>query len=301
MTKIVRPKSRKRKLLVCLGAVTLLMIGIAWVIIWHIVPRAILNPQRNGVSAKPPSGIEAVSFEVSDKISLTAWKANPPGKPRAAVIVLHGIADSKASQHGTLSHLASRGMLAIALDLRGHGDSPELASYGFHEKADLSRILDALEAEHPGMPVGIWGTSYGGAVALQSAAADERFDFLIVESTFSNLITMGREQVSLHAWSSLEWVAPISLARAGKLGDFDPKQIAPAQAIRSIAVPVLHLHGENDEIIPFSHALEIKAAAQGANYRFVAVPGAGHYNLRNTDPLTYDQETSRFLEEVSLK
>jgi alpha-beta hydrolase superfamily lysophospholipase len=299
MTRQAAPHSRKRKLLVRLGTVALIVIGIAWLFIWHIAPRAILEPQRNGGGATPPPGIEPVSFKVTDEIALAAWKAVPQNSPRAAVIVLHGIADSKASQHGTLSHLARRGILAIALDLRGHGDSPGLASYGFHEKADLACILDSLENEYPGILVGLCGTSYGGAVALQSAAADPRFDFLIVESTFSSLTEVGREQVSIHAFESLEWLAPIAIARAGKLGNFDPQQIAPAEAMRSITVPVLHLHGESDEIIPFSHALKIKAAAQATNYRFVSVPKAGHYNLRNTDPVTYDKETSRFLDEVS--
>ncbi len=299
MTTQAAPRSRKRKLLVGLGVVVLILIGIAWLLIWHVAPRAILEPPRNGVGATPPTAIVPVSFTVSDEITLAAWKAVPHHSPRAAMIVLHGISDSKASQQGTLSHLARRGILAIAPDLRGHGDSPGVASYGFHEKADLARILDTLENEYPGIPVGLWGTSYGGAVAVQSAAADPRFDFVIVESTFSSLIEVGREQVSIHSFESLEWIAPLAIARAGKLGNFDPQQIAPAVAMRSITVPVLHLHGECDEMISFSHALAIKAAAQGSNYRFVSVPMAGHYNLRNTDPVTYDRETSRFLDEVS--
>ena len=298
MTKQPARHFRIRKLLVRLGIFALILAAVFWLIIWHIAPRAVIQPQRAGVGATPPTGIEPVSYKISNDIHLAAWKAVPQGSPRAAIIVLHGIADSKASQHGTISHLASHGILGIAPDLRGHGDSPGLASYGYQEKTDLSRILDSLEAEYPGIAVGLWGTSYGGAVALQAAALDPRFDFVIVESTFSSLTQIGREQVAHHSHACLAWITPIALSRAGKLGHFDPLQVSPAQAIRAITVPILHLHGENDELIPLSHAHEIRANATSPHYRFVSAPLAGHYNLRNTDPVTYDRETSSFLDQV---
>jgi alpha-beta hydrolase superfamily lysophospholipase len=246
----------------------------------------------------PQSGIQSLRIEVADHIRLSAWKAVPVGKPRAAIIVLHGIADSKVSAQGSLLSLSQMGLLALAPDMRGHGESDGMATYGFYEKADLSVLRESIEQEYPGIPVGLWGTSYGGAVALQAAASDARFDFVIAESTFSSLQEIACDQVSLHSHAALSWLAPIALRRAGDMGHFDPVQVSPAQAVASISAPILHLHGDRDEVIPFAHGDRIRASAGARRYRFVSIAGGGHYHLRQGDPATYDQETSRFLDDV---
>lgn len=275
----------------------LLVIGV-WVIVWHVAPRNMVSPPRTGVGVAPRPGIQSLRIEVADHIRLSAWKAVPVGKPRAAIIVLHGIADSKLSAQGSLLSLSQMGLLALAPDMRGHGESDGMATYGFYEKADLSVLRESIEQEYPGIPVGLWGTSYGGAVALQAAAADARFDFVIAESTFSSLQEIACDQVSLHSHAALAWLAPIALRRAGDMGHFDPAKVSPAQAVASISTPILHLHGDRDEVIPFAHGDRIRASAGGRRYRFVSIAGGGHYHLRQGDPATYDQETSRFLDEV---
>lgn len=275
------------------------MMAIAvWVVVWFVAPQNMVRPPRTGLGVVPAAGIVPFSLEVATNTHLAVWQAAPAGKPRAAVIVLHGIADSKASAQGTLSALAGMGMLALAPDLRGHGESDGLASYGFHEKADLSVLREKIEQEHPGISVGLWGTSYGGAVALQTAAADARFDFVIVESTFSSLHEIARDQVSAHTHAALAWVAPIALRRAGAMAYFDAAQVNPARAAASISAPILHLHGDCDEVIPVAHAHRIQAAATGKRYRFVTIAGGGHYHLRQSAATTYDRETSNFLTEV---
>jgi alpha-beta hydrolase superfamily lysophospholipase len=292
-----RSSVRRRVTQGLLFVLVLLVIGV-WVIVWHVAPRNMVSPPRTGVGVAPRPGIESLRIEVAENIHLSVWKAAPVGKPRAAIIVLHGIADSKVSAQGSLLSLSQMGLLALAPDLRGHGESDGMATYGFHEKADLSVLLEAVEQEFPGIPVGLWGTSYGGAVALQAAASDARFDFVIAESTFSSLQEIARDQVSLHSHSSLAWLAPIALRRAGDMGHFDPTQVSPAQAAASISAPILHLHGERDEVIPVAHGYRIGASARSGSYRFVYIVGGGHYDLRQSDPATYDRETARFLTDV---
>ena len=269
-----------------------------WIVIWFVAPQNMVQPPRTGRDVVPAAGIVPFALEVAPNTRLAVWQAAPVGKPRAAVIVLHGIADSKASAQGSLVALSGMGLLALAPDLRAHGESDGFASYGFHEKADLTILREKVENEHPGIPVGLWGTSYGGAVALQTAAADARFDFVIVESTFSSLHEIACDQVSAHTHAALAWVAPIALRRAGGMAHFDATQVNPARAAASISAPILHLHGDSDEVIPVAHAHRIRDAATGRNYRYVTITGGGHYHLRQTDPTTYDRETSSFLAEV---
>lgn len=51
------------------------------------------------------------------------------------------------------------------------------------------------------------------------------------------------------------------------------------QLIRDIHTPLLVIHGEKDEVIPFSHGQQVHAASPATDKKFVAIPGAGHNDI----------------------
>ena len=156
---------------------------VTWIGVRHVAPYAILQPGRTGVGAEPPEGVVVREFVMADGITLQSWVAEPEIAAKTVVIVLHGISSSKAAQAGTIGNLAARGIVGIALDLRAHGESEgEFATYGHLETGDLSTVMYFVEREYPDLPVGLWGSSYGGAVALQVLARDDRFDFGLVRA-----------------------------------------------------------------------------------------------------------------------
>jgi len=265
----------------------------------RLVSEAIVQPKRKGVGASVPDDMTSRTFILPDKTEVRTWEARPPVLPKAAVLVLHGVSDSKASQVESLRFLARRGVLAMAPDFRAHGDSGgRFATYGYLEKNDLTLLRRALEKEFPGIPVGLWGTSYGGAVALQSMAIDDQFDFAIIESTFADLRDLARRQVTMRTTLPVSGLGPYFINEAGKLASFDPATIAPERAIEGIKVPILHLHGEADSLIPIDQAERIARHAKDPDYRFVRIPRGGHYDLRSGDPARYDREVRGFLKQV---
>jgi alpha-beta hydrolase superfamily lysophospholipase len=265
-----------------------------------IATDAILHPRRKGVGAQVPEGMQARTFVMPDRAEIRTWEARPQERPKAAVFVLHGISDSKATQANTLKHLSRSGLLAIAPDLRAHGDSSGAnATYGYLEKDDLSRLRRAVENEFPGLQVGLWGTSYGGAVALQALGADPDFDFAIIENTFADLRDISRQQVANHTSLPLTGLGPYFIDKAGKKAGFDPGQISPERSAEKIKVPVLHLHGDADEIIPIAHGRRIASHAKSGNYRFIPIKGGTHFQIQAGDASTYRREVDAFLKKVA--
>jgi len=61
------------------------------------------------------------------------------------------------------------------------------STYGYHEKNDISLIIDEIKKKQPNTKLGIWGNSLGGAIALQAIEKDKRLEFRIIESTFTDL------------------------------------------------------------------------------------------------------------------
>ncbi|WP_367874829.1 alpha/beta hydrolase [Luteolibacter sp. Populi] len=264
-----------------------------------LISEAIVHPTRKGVGAPLPEGMTARTFVLPDQVEIHTWEARPEGAPKAAVLVLHGISDSKASQVETLRYLARRGIVAMAPDLRAHGDSGgPFATYGFVEKNDLSLLRRVMENEFPGIKVGLWGTSYGGAVALQSMGVDDQFDFAIIESTFADLRDIARQQVMNHTSLPVSNLGPYMINEAGKLASFDPGEVSPEKSMERIKVPVLHMHGEDDEIIPISQGRRIASHAKDADYRFVPIAKGTHFGLKAGDPKKYDREVKAFLDRV---
>ena len=81
-------------------------------------------------------------------------------------MVLHGFGSSRANHADFAERVAAAGMNALALDLRGHGESGGACDAGMVD--DVAAALDWLEASGAG-PLGIRGSSLGGFLALHAA------------------------------------------------------------------------------------------------------------------------------------
>lgn len=116
---------------------------------------------------------ETGTLEGSDRLRLF-YRWHPAAAPRAAVVVVHGIAEHSGRYVHVLDALNAHGCDALGLDLRGHGHSAGTRVY-VDRFADYLDDVDAavaqVRARRPGVPVFIVGHSMGGLVAVQHALA----------------------------------------------------------------------------------------------------------------------------------
>lgn len=95
--------------------------------------------------------------------------------PKAAIQVNHGLAEHAARYGRFADAMAARGFHVYAHDHRGHGATfaPDAPSGVFGRPdgsakliADVAAIHDVIAADHPGLPVVVFGHSMGGLVAM---------------------------------------------------------------------------------------------------------------------------------------
>jgi len=123
-----------------------------------------LSPNQPG--AKPDvakGGVETIRLQGSG-VELAADVRGPADGP--PVLLLHGGGQTRHAWSNTATELANEGWRAVALDLRGHGDSdwPENGDYDpEHFAADLQAVARQM-GERPA----VVGASLGGMMTLAS-------------------------------------------------------------------------------------------------------------------------------------
>lgn len=109
-----------------------------------------------------PETARRKSFEVAASLRLEAEAWGDPSDP--PVVLLHGGGQTRHAWSGSAQALAGRGLYAIALDQRGHGDSGWASDGDYRVDAfasDLAEVAQQLER-----PPALVGASLGGLAAL---------------------------------------------------------------------------------------------------------------------------------------
>jgi uncharacterized protein len=236
------------------GAVALALLVMSLASFWLAV-----RPPRLAIVQTPADyrlAVENVTILAEDGTRLAGWLLPRPGAP--AVVLLHGYPADKADLLPLATALAPE-FTTLLVDQRYFGDSDGRATtLGFRERGDLRRVLDFLEARGS-RPVGVFGFSLGGAVALLTAAEDTRVRAVVAYAPFADLRALGHE---IYGWM---WLARYPFVEAMLLWSrvlfgADIARPTPAQAAARLTVPVWLVHSRQDEQIPFRHAERLQAA-----------------------------------------
>ncbi len=213
--------------------------------------------------------------------SLSVWIMEPTRRPIGTILFLHGHNANKWSMLGPGKALAAAGFRSVLVDLRAHGRSTgQYLTYGILESRDLTQLIDSLIAR--GViegPIGVYGRSYGGAVAIELSAADPRVQAVVAISAFSSVRDVipqfGHNVLSPVSWFFLRATIPAAINRAGRVGGFDPDQASPLRAIVKTKAPILLIHGRADTWVPCGQSEKMHAAAPD-HTRLILVDGANH-------------------------
>jgi alpha-beta hydrolase superfamily lysophospholipase len=114
------------------------------------------------------------TLTASDGTCLRCVGWTPSEDVRGVVVVIHGIRDHAERYEALGTALADRGFAVVSHDLRGHGRSG-----GRRQRfdtidqlvADVDLVADQARAEHPGVPLFVYGHSLGGLIGTQYVLA----------------------------------------------------------------------------------------------------------------------------------
>jgi len=208
---------------------------------------------------------EQITLTTSDNLKLSAWFIEAKQKSDKVIIILHGYPFDKANVLAWSSFLQKEFNLFL-FDFRYFGDSQgHMTTVGYHEQKDLKTAIDYLQKKtlpdntQKFKDIGLMGFSLGGAVAIMTAAKDDRIKAVVSDSAYANLDQM----VGEYYRSLLVLRYPLS-----KLTNFwakvfvgiSPNEISPEKDAKNLKIPILLIHSKKDQVIPFENALRIQKA-----------------------------------------
>jgi len=241
-------------------------------VVFQPTPGADLRPDMLGIDA------EDVWLVAEDGVRLHAFHLRASGGASRAILLLHGNAGNASHRLPLAAEYAGLGADVLLLDYRGYGLSsgrPSERGVYADARAALAHLGSRGFAEER---IVLIGQSLGGAIAVD-LAQERRLAGVVLESTFSSLADVARGLIG-----------PGALLLRGR---FDS-----AAKIARLRAPLLSLHGDRDEIIPFDLGRALFEAAPTPK-RFEPLPGAGHNDVAEVGGAGYFARIGRFLDEVA--
>jgi alpha-beta hydrolase superfamily lysophospholipase len=122
---------------------------------------------------EPPSSGPVHAFAMPDGTALKYRVWAPEGQPRAIILALHGMNDSRDAWELPADAFTAAGIEIISPDQRGFGATPQRGSWAGKASLvnDARSMAMQVRAAHPRTPLILMGESMGGAVLMCLAAS----------------------------------------------------------------------------------------------------------------------------------
>jgi len=251
-----------------------------------------LGSQRPTISPKQVHQIYETEFVARDglKIPLLLTLPNKELKSLPAILMPHGGPESydTISFNWKAQYFASRGFLVIQPQFRGSdGFGSDFIRKGHGEwgrkmQHDLTDSVKSLiKSEYVDEnKVCIVGSSYGGYAALAGATfTPELYQCAVSINGVSDVKEMLDDEK--HDFGSDHWVLSYwekNIAN-GKVDKNYLANISPITHVKKVTKPILLIHGEYDDVVPFSQSEDMyeKLKDAGKKVTFLELPKGDHH------------------------
>jgi hypothetical protein len=216
-----------------------------------------------------------------DGTHLRAWYFEPDASNGGAVLLLHGVGDTREGVVSLGSVFLRRGYAVLTPDLRGHGESGGFTTYGIAEAQDVHAWADWMLRQPHIVRIYGFGASLGGAELLGSLDAEPRFRAVIAESAYSSFPAIAYERMHRAIPDRWKWLTgpfvDSGILWARLRYGIDLRRGSPEDAVRHTHVPILLIHGLKDDRTAPDNSRMLAGANPQATQLWL-IPAAGHAN-----------------------
>ena len=192
-----------------------------------------LPNENNYFDGQLSVNIEKIKIKTDDNIELLGWYHNKDLKKHKTILFFHGNAGSLENRIYKLNHFQEMNVNFLIIAWRGFsGNKGKPSEEGLYKDGNsaIKWLIDKGVAEEN---IVIYGESLGTGVATH-LSQNKNFAGVILETPFTSMIDAAK---------TFYPYIPVKILLKDK---YDNKS-----KIKNISIPILIMHGEADQIVPF--------------------------------------------------
>jgi pimeloyl-ACP methyl ester carboxylesterase len=277
--------------------------GVAlWLTAVYALVFAFVHPARQPLSGTPAGlGLryENVAFRAPDGTRIRGWFVPAKsGAPRGVILVCHGYPGNRADLLKVSGFLSRAGFAVLAFDFRSLGESDgDLCTIGYREVGDVEGAVAYLKtrSDTRNLPFGIYGTSMGGAVALQAAAKLPALHAVVADSPYASLDRAVAQRFRCYAGNAGGALLGVPARWMGdQMIGADSASVSPVAHVAAISPrPVFLIYGDADRLILPDDSRLLFARA-GTPKQAWKISGAGHVGGYGMAGAEYERRVAGF-------
>lgn len=255
-----------------------------------------------GMEWMKEQGTEKLFISSYDGLRLKATFLPAEQESHRTILAVHGYRNHGEREFAAMVRFFyEQGYNVLMVDDRGHGESSgDYVGYGWQDHYDCESWIEYLvqrfgeESE-----IFLYGISMGAATVMITAGdpLPPQVKGVIADCGYTNAMEQFRHvlKTTYHLPSfPLLWLTrQLAIRRAG----YDVKKCDARKALEQAELPILFIHGDQDDFVPTVMSMENYEACASEDKELLLIEGAGHAQCYFVDTERYEAAVREFLTE----
>lgn len=241
------------------------------------------------------TGFEKISIKSHDNLSLYAFYKTI-GQNKLAIFV-HGYGGTHRDMANYAKMFEQRGYDILAVDQRCHGESDGYdLTMGLKEKEDILFWINKMNEINPQYKIVLMGLSMGASsVCLACGEKLPANVVLAIEDCGYDNANNQFSHVYFKSKFPLKFIYKIFYNFTKKSRGLDLKKIDAKIALKNSKIPILFIHGSNDDFVPTAMVNSLSSAIPEQRRHVYIAENAIHAEAYASNPKKYEKEVDKFL------
>ena len=255
-----------------------------------------------GLDWMKEKGTEKLFISSYDGLRLKATFLPAEEESNKTILAVHGYRNHGEREFAAMVRFYyEMGYNVLMVDDRGHGESGgDYVCYGWQDHFDVeSWIQYLIQRLGEDSEIFLYGISMGAATVMITAgdSLPPQVKGVIADCGYTNIMEQFKHvlKTTYHLPSfPLIWLTrKVALRRAG----YDIKNCDARKALEQAELPILFIHGDEDDFVPTVMSEENYEACASEYKELLLMEGAGHAQCYFVDTDLYEETVRAFLEQ----
>ncbi len=239
---------------------------------------------------------EDVNLLTNDGIKVHALLLQTDEPSKKYAILCHGYRDCAADVGYEASHFHKMGYNVLAVDGRiSGGTHGRCIGMGWLERNDLKGYINFITARDPQAHILLYGISMGAAEVMMAAGESlpSNVKLIIEDCGYTSVYDIFRCIMNTKLSLPVHPLIDIASLYCKIVYGYGFREASAVKALQKSSLPILFIHGDNDNFVPTQMVHTLYDAAAGEKELFI-VENAGHLQSSFVDTDAYWAKVKEF-------